>query len=290
MNYNHSFHAGSFCDVLKHSVLIVLIEALLRKPNPFCYIDTHAGPGYYDLFSEEAQKTKEFELGVGRLLQEKNLPLTLQTYLSCIQDTNNRLAHATFSSLRYYPGSPKIVHSFLRKSDRMILSELHPKEHSLLKTLFANKKNVSAQLMDGYQSLKAYLPPKERRGLILMDPPFERPNEFSTLISSLKLALMRFATGIYAIWYPIKNRTIVDRFYQELSVILKDRSTHVVELAIYPENNALLSGSGMIIINSPWQFERQVHEFLHFLWRKMSVHGDGHYFCHPLNEVIKGGV
>ncbi len=286
MNYNHSFHAGSFCDVFKHSVLIVLIQALLRKPNPFCYIDTHAGPGSYDLFSEEAQKTKESASGISRLFQEKILPTALQTYLSCVQQTNNRLTHSICSSLRYYPGSPDIVYSFLRKFDRMILSELHPRENALLKTHFTFQKKVTVQLMDGYQSLKAYLPPKERRGLILIDPPFERPNEFSTIIDSLRLALMRFATGIYAIWYPIKNRAIVEQFYQDMKTLLKlkNHTACILELTIYPESDALLSGSGMIIINPPWQFESQLNDFLPFLWKIFSPHGDGHYLCQILTN------
>lgn len=275
MNYSHSYHAGNFADVFKHIILVSLIKSLLRKENPFCYIDTHSGPGRYDLFAEAAQKSKEYEYGISRISHIKNPPELIKEYLGYIQKINSHLTKSAISSLRYYPGSPSIARHFLRAHDRMILSELHPKEYQLLKNYFANDTHVNTHLLDGYQGLKAFLPPKERRGLILIDPPYERPNELSHLVSVLPLALKRFATGIYAVWYPIKDRPPIEHFHRSLKENIQ-RPMMVIELSIYPEISPQhLNGCGMLIINSPWQLDTQIKEYLPWLWKALSIHGHG---------------
>lgn len=275
MNYSHSYHAGNFADVFKHVTLIALIKSLLRKENAFCYLDTHAGPGYYDLFAEQAQKTKEFEMGLIKVMNQKNPPDLIRQYLNCVQRINSRLSQSLIASLRYYPGSPAIIGHFLRSQDRMILSELHPQEFKLLKNHFMNNKQAITHMIDGYQGLKAFLPPKERRGLILIDPPFERPNEYSHIVSVLPQAIKRFATGVYAIWFPIKDRPPIERFYKSLK-----ENIHLpllaVELSIYPETSAQhFNGCGMVIINPPWQIDKQIKTYLPWLWSTLSVHGQG---------------
>lgn len=267
MNYSHSYHAGNFADVFKHAVLVSLIEALQRKDNGFCYIDTHAGAGLYDLFSDAAKKTKEYASGINLLLNQKIE--SLQTYLACVKKANPK------PELRYYPGSPSIAQCLMRSQDRMVLSELHPKVFQTLKDRFAHDKRISTHNLDGYQSLKAFLPPKERRGLILIDPPYEQANEFSQLVSTLPLALKRFATGVYAIWYPIKDRPSIERFYKDLRKAT-ELPILIAELSIYPETSAQhLNGCGMLIINPPWQLDDQINAYLPQLWSLLSPHGLG---------------
>jgi len=275
MNYSHLYHAGNFADVIKHIVLLALIKSLLRKTNGFFYLDTHAGAGFYDLFSVEAKKNKEYESGILKCLNKKNPPELVKLYLACIKRINNRLSQSSIASLQYYPGSPLIAHYFLREQDRMILTEIHPQEYQLLKKHFSNDSLASIHLMDGYQGLKAFLPPKERRGLILIDPPFERPNEFTTILSMLPIALKRFSTGIMAIWYPIKDRPPIERFHRQLKKSIQ-QPILTIELSIYPENSPLhLNGCGMAVINSPWQFEEEMRSVLPFLKETLSLHQDG---------------
>ncbi len=282
MNYRHSYHAGSFTDVFKHSILVSLIQALQRKETAICYLDTHAGAGYYDLFSEEAQKSKEFQGGISQLFQIKKPPALIKQYLNCIQMVNAHLTHSEMPILRYYPGSPDIMRYFLREQDRMILTELHPQEYQLLKNYFADSKRINVHLLNGYQGLKAFLPPKERRGLILIDPPYEKPNELDGLIPTLSTLLKQFATGVYALWYPIKNRLIIDKLHCALKKVVQC-PTLITELSIYPEDSAQhLNGCGMAIINPPWQLDTQILEYLPWLWKTLSLHGQGQYRVSPL--------
>lgn len=277
MNYRHGYHAGSFTDTFKHAVLVSLIQSLSQKDGAICYLDTHAGAGHYDLFAEAAQKSLEFETGITKLFHETNPPELLIPYLNCIQKINARFSGLALSSLRYYPGSPSIIRYFLRSQDRMILTELHPQEYTALKKEFARTKQASVHLLDGYQGLKAFLPPKERRGLILIDPPYERPHELTELTALLSMALKRFATGVYAIWYPIKDRIEIERFHQSLKENIQ-KPILIAELSIYPENSPVhLNGSGMAIINPPWQLDEQLLVYLPWLWKQLSVHNQGQY-------------
>ncbi len=277
MNYRHGYHAGSFTDIFKHAILVSLIKSLLQKNTAICYLDTHAGAGYYDLFAETAQKSLEFESGIAKIFHENNVPTLIHQYLSCVQKMNARFSGSKLSSLRYYPGSPSIMRYFLRPQDRMILTELHPQEYQLLRREFAGTKQASVHLLDGYQGLKAFLPPKERRGLILIDPPYERPNELADLALALPMALKRFATGVYAIWYPIKDRVTIDHFHRSLKETIQ-KPILIAELSIYPENSPLhLNGSGMAIINPPWQLDEHILEYLPWMWQHLSVQHQGQY-------------
>ncbi|MBV9576800.1 MAG: 23S rRNA (adenine(2030)-N(6))-methyltransferase RlmJ, partial [Gammaproteobacteria bacterium] len=177
MNYRHAYHAGSFTDVIKHTILIMLMEALARKESPFCYIDTHAGAGYYNLSAESAAKNKEYLGGIEKIIQQDNPPPIIKRYLDCIHHINNQLTHTQFSSLKFYPGSPMIARHFLRAHDKIIACELQAQEYQLLKNTFAGDKQVAIHHMDGFLGLKAFLPPQERRGLVLIDPPYENPDE-----------------------------------------------------------------------------------------------------------------
>lgn len=276
MNYRHIYHAGNFADVIKHVIQIQLIAAMQEKEKPFCYIDTHAGKGYYDLESDFAAKTNEYKNGIERVIQHPNPPTMINRYLHFIHETNNELMKAKFASLRYYPGSPLIARKMLRPHDRMVACELHPEEHQELRNLFLNDKQVAIHHADGYLGLKAFLPPVERRGLILIDPPYESPDEFNHLARTLHSALKRFETGVYAIWYPIKQDEQIQHFYKELKKYI-DRPILSVELTIYPDLPNHLNGSGMAIINPPWKLKEHIDQFLPWLWSALSVNKQGHH-------------
>lgn len=272
MNYRHAFHAGHFADVFKHVALILLLESLLTKDKPFCYLDTHAGTGRYDLKSREALKTKESETGIVELMGIKGKkPKVITQYLHLVSHFNES------KQLRYYPGSPRIARSLLRPDDKMILTELHPEDARTLKNEFKHDKQTSVHLLDGYQGLKAFLPPNPRRGLVLIDPPFENPKEFDVLIKSLKMAIQRWSTGIYMVWYPVKTRYLITAFERKLKN-LSAKEILIAELCLFPDDSPLaLNGSGLAIINPPWQFEKKLQEVLPWLLTALDKNKIGHF-------------
>ncbi len=259
MNYRHSFHAGNFADVFKHAILIGLIESLKTKQTPFCYFDTHAGSGRYDLRSEEAKKTREHESGVLRLLGATRLPATLHVYLNLVRALNPSNA----TELAVYPGSPLIASLLMREQDRAILCETQPDEAKALKALFAGDARVGVHHRDGYAALPALTPPKERRGLALIDPPYEaQDDEFRAIEAALDSALQRWPSGMYAVWYPIKLRQQVLPFKRWFE---RKKIPNVLnaQLLLHPDNSALrLNGCGMAIVNPPWRFDQQLDGLL----------------------------
>ena len=276
MNYRHSFHAGSFTDVVKHIVLLALLDAMTRKETPFCYIDTHAGTGDYDLLSDDAQKTKEYMGGIEKVIHGENPPPLIKRYIECVHHINSQLTGVKFSSLRYFPGSPVIARYFARAHDRIIACELQPQEYQSLKNTFMHDKRVAVHHMDGFLGLKAFLPPEERRGLILIDPPYENPDEFTRIAHSLPIALKRFETGIYAIWYPIKEKIQVERFYHTLKQQIS-RPILAIELTTYPDLPSHLNGCGLAIINPPYQFAESIENILPWLWKALTINDQGGY-------------
>jgi len=255
MNYRHSYHAGSASDVFKHIVLVALLQALHKKDKPFCYLETHAGQPLYEL------NNKEFQDGIAKLWGQ---PVTglIQDYLQIIQQ------HNPTKTLSYYPGSATIAHSLLRPGDRMILSELQPTVVTALKQAF--KQAVYAQ--DGFTTLKACLPPKERRGLVLIDPCYEAPDEWKQLVPHIVAAWKRWQTGIYAIWYPIKLNAVVNKFHADLK-----RSgipnILITEFCPWPSDiDQRLSGSGLAIINPPFQLENTLKTTLPALLTLLKQH------------------
>ncbi|SFM97556.1 23S rRNA (adenine(2030)-N(6))-methyltransferase RlmJ [Dokdonella immobilis] len=258
MNYRHAFHAGNFADVFKHTILIGLIEALKAKQTPFCFMDTHAGRGRYSLDGSEAMRTGEATDGIKRLLAATRVPTLMHVYVNLVRSLN-----AGHEELVDYPGSPLIASLVMRESDRGILCELQPDECTALKALFRGDARFSVHERDGYGAMNALLPPRERRGLVLIDPPFEaQDDEFRIIEKALGDARKRWPTGMYAIWYPIKLRQQVQPFHRWLS---RSGFAKVLaaELLLHPDNSALrLNGCGMVVINPPWKFERQLEELL----------------------------
>lgn len=256
MNYRHAYHAGNFADVYKHSVLIALIETLKIKPTPFCYLETHAGKGLYSLLDPESQKTLEYVSGIQRIWEIEPKTQEIQFYAHLVARFNQQ-------QLRYYPGSPLLVAALLRPEDRGILVELHPEEIQLLKTSLRHNRQLAIHQGEGYLALKAFLPPKEKRGLLLIDPPFEQQQEeFGSILNSLNLIHQRWRQGIVLIWYPIKHRHSIERFHQQLKNSPFEKIL-MAELLLFPDDNALkLNGSGLILLNAPWQFEQVIGSIL----------------------------
>lgn len=274
MNYDHHYHAGNFADVVKHVILSTLLISLKKKDTPFCYIDTHAGAGFYDLFSDLAKKSKEYVSGIEKVIQQDNPPAIVKDYLAAVHHISNELTHTKLASLRFYPGSPLLARHLLRPHDSIIACELQPKTYEALREAFAGDKQVAIHHTDGFVGLKAFLPPKERRGVILIDPPYENLDEFTRIAHSLPMALKRFETGIYAIWYPLKGQQEVERFYRMLKQHI-DHPMLAIELSIYPDLPQHLNGCGLVVINPPYQFDTSVQELLPWLWKALSINGQG---------------
>lgn len=215
MNYRHAYHAGNFADVIKHLVLVLVIEHLKLKPSPFRIIDTHAGAGLYDLGGIEAGKTGEWKDGIGRLLAAElpeDVRQILAPYFAVLASDRGQ-----DGVLHRYPGSPLVARRLMRAGDVLIANELHPDDRQHLQGLFRRDEQVKVLALDGYVALKSLLPPKERRGLVLIDPPFEVAGEFERLATAVVAAHQRFATGTLVLWYPIKDRPAVVRFHERLA-------------------------------------------------------------------------
>lgn len=259
MNYRHSYHAGNFADVLKHSVLALILRHLAKKDTGFRYLDTHAGIGAYDLGAIEPTKTGEWKGGVGAL-RDVRLAGELEDLLAPWRQAVEALNPD--GRLRFYPGSPEIVRFHARPQDRMTLCELHPDDARELKRRYRRNDAVSVVEIDGYTALNAYVPPKERRGLVLIDPPFEEPNEFGRMAAALKKAHAKWPTGIYALWYPIKNVRETDDFLAGLG---KSGIPAIIAAELWvrrPNDPGLLNGSGLAVINPPWTLEKDLNVLL----------------------------
>jgi 23S rRNA (adenine2030-N6)-methyltransferase len=271
MNYRHAFHAGNFADVFKHTILIGLLQALKEKPAPFCYVDTHAGAGRYDLGGSAAKKTGESADGIGRLAGLTKPPPIVRTYIDMLRSLN---AGAALAGTRIYPGSPLIAATLMRADDRAILCELHPEEATQLKRLFAADRRIGVHQRDGYAALGALLPPPERRGLALIDPPFEaQDDEFHAIEAALLAAHRRWPAGIYAIWYPIKRREQTRPFHRWF-VTRQIPKVLVAELLRQSDDSPLrLNGCGMIIVNPPWKFDEDLRDLLGALEPTLALDG-----------------
>ncbi len=265
MNYRHTYHAGNFGDVLKHATLALVIEHLKRKPAPFRVIDTHAGVGLYDLGAGPAEKTGEWRQGIGRIAGPDAAPLpedvaaVLAPYLSAVAAEN------TAGELRSYPGSPRLARTLLRPQDRLVVNELHPEDHLALKEQFARDRQTKVLQLDGWITLKSLMPPKERRGVILVDPPFEEPGELERLAQGLREAASRFPTGTYLLWYPIKDPKAIAAFHGAIAGLGLPKVL-VVELMIRaPRDVSRLNGAGLVILNPTYRLNEALEILLPFL-------------------------
>ena len=267
MNYRHIYHAGNFADVLKHAVLARLVTYLKQKDKAFRVLDTHAGIGLYDLSSEEAQKTGEWVDGIGRLL-EKPLPgdvaAILAPYLEAVRDLNPD------GSVKLYPGSPKLTRMLMRPQDRLSAMELHPADYETLHRLFDGDFQSRITELDGWLALGAHLPPKEKRGLVLVDPPFEISGEYDRLADGLAKAWRRFSGGVFCLWYPLKQGAPIRKFHEDLHA-LNNPKMLCAELSVRSERETTgLSGSGLIIVNPPFTLKGELDVLLPFLKGRLA--------------------
>lgn len=268
MNYHHIFHSGNFADVFKHLILCLCLEKLQEKDTPFFAIDTHSGIGKYDLTSEAANKTGEYRDGILKILETTNIDPIFKNYLNIVRQFNR----LNPDELKTYPGSPQIIKQFLRDNDKAIFAELHPEDFISLKRSLAGNQKVTALNQDGYLLLKSHLPHLIKRGLILIDPPFEKENgredDFVQIVKYLKEAYKRFATGIYLVWYPIVDEKSVNNFHQQIKNLNIEKIL-ASEIIINPKAEGF-KGCGMLIINAPWQLDEKLSKALPLLLKYLD--------------------
>jgi 23S rRNA (adenine2030-N6)-methyltransferase len=249
MNYRHGYHAGNFADVVKHLAEVAILEHLAKKDAPFAVIDSHAGRGRYDLASPEARKTGEAGAGIEKLRDLPGTPL-LERYLALVANTGDN----------FYPGSPLIAARMLRPQDRLFAIEKHPEEVEILKQVLTPWRKARVEEGDGYARLLALLPPPERRGLVLIDPPFEAPDEFETAARAIREAIRKFATGIYLVWYPIKSDAAGNAFAGEV-LASGVRKALRLEIAV-DAHEGRLGRAGLLVLNPPFQFDGEMEAAL----------------------------
>ena len=266
--YRHLFHAGNFADVFKHALLTRLLLLIARKDKPFLYLDTHAGIGRYDLSHPWAQKLAEYKDGIARLWARTDIPELLHPYVDAVRADNPS------GALRFYPGSPRIARRFLRPGDRMVLCELNKDDCAVLGRLFDGDRQVIVELSDGYQALKAFLPPKERRGLVLVDSSFDRSGEFARLTEGLVSGHRRFATGVYALWYPLMEPVAMHAFERGI-LGTGIRKILQLELSVLPTRwTVSLRGCGLLVVNSPHGFDVEAKSLLEWLRPVLAEDGE----------------
>ncbi len=282
MNYRHAFHAGNFADVLKHIVLVRSIEYFKKKPAPFRVIDSHAGIGIYDLESEAARKTDEWHSGILKIQKSTFSPAVeslLHPYLNAINAENPD------GKLRFYPGSPKLVSRLLRPVDRLIANELHSEDAALLQQTFASSRQVKVMSLDGWTVLKAVLPPKERRGITLVDPPFEQPGEFDRLLQSAIEHQRRFATGALILWFPIKDRRRVATFYSQISSLNIDKCLLCELVVDRIFDTGAVRATGLIVVNPPYPLHDELQLILPSLCTTLGVSRSASHDLRWLSEA-----
>jgi 23S rRNA (adenine2030-N6)-methyltransferase len=275
VNYRHAFHAGNFADVHKHCSLLVILDHLTRKPAPLLYLDTHAGRGLYDLHATDAARAGEWRDGIGKFplappgasapAAELAPGEALQQYLEIIRSFNRH------GALREYPGSPLLALAALRPGDRCVFVEKQLAEATALRACAGRRRNVTTLQEDGYAALKAYLPPKENRGLVFIDPPYEAGTEFEQVVRELLAGVKRWPTGIFCVWYPLTARQDAQRFHNAL-VVAGVRKMLVSELYVRRTDSPTgLNGSGLLIVNPPWQTDEKLAALLPHLQQALAT-------------------
>jgi 23S rRNA (adenine2030-N6)-methyltransferase len=261
MNYRHAFHAGNFADVLKHGLLCWIVDYLQQKEAPLCFIDTHAGRGVYDLSSPEALKTAEAGQGIQKIRDRDDVPAPLRPYLDLVRAQGEST----------YPGSPVLLARRARPQDRIVACELHPQEAEALRAATAHAPQLRVLEVDGYRKLPALLPPPERRGVVLIDPPFEQPDELQSLADAFIRAHRKWPTGVYILWFPVKDAAQVARFRDELRSAQIPRLTLCLLDVARPQG---LSASAILVANAPYTLETEWTPTLAWLARILAQ-GEG---------------
>jgi 23S rRNA (adenine2030-N6)-methyltransferase len=264
VNYRHAYHAGNFADVMKHALLARVIHGLKAKDAAFRVMDTHAGLGLYDLTATEAGATGEAKRGIGRYLAAAKPPKLAEI----LAPYDHALKAVNAADGTRYPGSPMIAATLTRAQDRISLAEMHPDDSRTLAKRFDHDRRVIVQAMNGWTALKAWTPPPERRGLVLIDPPFEKTDEFATMTEALEGAYRKWATGMFLLWYPLKKMGDVGRFTRAITALALPKTLRL-ELSVAPEGETF-AGSGLIIVNPPWTLKAEAEILLPWLLKTLS--------------------
>jgi 23S rRNA (adenine2030-N6)-methyltransferase len=264
MNYRHAYHAGNHADVLKHLTLSRIFALLAKKEAPYAYLDSHAGVGLYDLAADQASRTGEYLQGIARLWQAADVPPLCANYVQVIRELN------VDGQLRYYPGSPELARQLTREQDQLHCNEKHPEDGRLLKENMHFDRRVAVHLGEGWHVPRALLPPREKRAVLLIDPPFEQADELERCVQALNEAIGRMRQAIVVIWYPIKDARQLRRFFQRLGASAAPKLLRV-ELLVHPADSAeRLNGSGLVIANPPWGLEDELRSLLPWLAQTLA--------------------
>lgn len=275
MNYRHIYHAGNFADVFKHVILCLCLDRLQEKDAPFFVLDTHAGIGKYDLFNEKSLRTLESDSGIKKMTH--NISILPKRYLEILAKLNSCRTSELGEKLKFYSGSPIIIKDYLRGQDRAILAELNSEDFLQLRRHFAGNSKFTLVNEDGFHLLKSKLPPLEKRGLIIMDPAFEKDQskvsaDYEKIITSLQDAYKRFANGVYLIWYPIirTDQKVLRKFYREISELKFEKKMHVTFDIGYKKDETKMTACGMFIFNAPWQLDEKLEKLLPLILKTLS--------------------
>ena len=287
MNYRHHFHAGNFADVVKHAVLVRIVRAMQRKERGFLYVDTHAGRGRYDLAAaargDTLERTPEWPAGIGRLWARADLPELLVDYVALVKTYDQQLGNLEPGpGPRFYPGSPRLVRELARPQDRLALFEKHPEEAEALRIEMLRLGAVGIQEADGYTGLRGQLPAKEKRALVLIDPPFEAKDEFVQVVNAVGDALRRAPATTIMIWYPLTERARVDAFFDDLRMLVLP-PTFALELTVVgPAHPMKMKGSGLVVINPPWKLDQELAPAARWLAEALAQDAGGRAEFHWL--------
>jgi 23S rRNA (adenine2030-N6)-methyltransferase len=263
LSYRHAFHAGNFADVLKHNTLTLILNYMTRKEKGFTYIDSHSGAGMYQLNEDYAQKTGEYKNGIEKLLNNSNIPEALVDYIEIINKINT--IETGRAQLTLYPGSPGIARHILRRQDSAHLFELHPSDYELLTEFTQHWRKSFVKKSDGYQGILALVPPPSRRAVVLIDPPYELKDDYSKAVQTIISGYQKFATGTYILWYPVVKRQLIEKMAQQFTES-NLKNLLQVEFCVHADNDEYgMTGSGLFIVNPPWQLAKQMEEVLPYL-------------------------
>ena len=264
LSYRHAFHAGNFADVLKHAVLTNVLEYMTRKDKGYTYIDSHSGAGMYQLTEEYAQKTGEYKQGIAKLINNDDIPEALEEYIALIQSFNQA------EELKLYPGSPAVAKEFSRRQDSAHLFELHSTEINYLTEFCQRWSKAHVKQSDGYQGILSLLPPPSRRGVVLIDPPYELKEDYAKAVKTIISAYKKFATGTYILWYPVVKRELIDKMREQF--IASDvKNVLQVEFCMQKDTDAYgMTGTGLYIVNPPWQLTQQLEAIMPYLKDKLG--------------------
>ena len=279
LSYRHAFHAGNFADVLKHSVLTLVLEYMTRKEKGFYYIDSHSGAGMYQLADEYAQKTGEYKDGIAKLIDQQDLPEAIEPYIDLVKDLNRDQ-----DELSLYPGSPGIARQFTRRQDSAHLFELHPTDIEHLKEYSQRWNKSHVKQSDGYQGVLGLVPPPNRRGVVLIDPPYELKEDYLKAVRTIVNAYKKFATGTYILWYPIVKRELVEQM-QDAFVKSDVRNLLQVEYCQHADTQEYgMTGTGLFIVNPPWQLNSQLNEILPYLKTHLGSEESSYFVKQLIDE------